>query len=162
VAVFVLEGEQPVVEAFAVHVSQIIQEFGGLVQPEHHLATRRPRVPRSAAGDDTALLSVTADWSAMADLHQEITGRLEVSLLSTRFTDFFHGGCRVSWIVRESDLTAGLFGKISDILRRFGGTLVSTHSQLEEWTGSGVQDGDDFRERAKALKLQMDPSGILV
>lgn len=163
VAVFVLEGEQSMVDAFAVHVSQIIQESGGNELAEHHLATRRPRVPRSAAGDDAAILSVTADWSAMADLHQEIATRLDLGLLHTRFSDFFHEGCRASLYVRDSDLTPEVLGRMVEILRRYGATLLSAHSGLEGEGGPGpAQEIDEAQRRVRELKLQMDPSGILV
>jgi FAD/FMN-containing dehydrogenase len=163
VAVFVLEGEQSMVEAFAVHVSQIIQECGGDETADHHLATRRPRVPRSASGDDAAMLSVTADWSTMADLHQEMATKLDIGLLHTRFSDFFHEGCRVNWSVREPDLTPAVLGRMAEILRRFGARLLSVHPGLEGEGGlRKAQDMDEGEKRARELKLQMDPSGILV
>jgi len=162
VAVFVLEGEQAVVEATAVHLEGIVRECGGTLLPaQHALATRFVRAPRVAEGEVTASISATAKWPSVLQIHRDVAEKLGGALLASRFSDFFHEGCRVTWTLREGDLGRERLTHVIETLRGLGGCLTSRHPALEGDLPPHLLDEGALRPRMEELKRSMDPGGIL-
>ena len=163
VAVFVIEGEQAVVEATAVHLEGIVQACGGtLLSPQHALATRFVRAPRVAGGEATASISATAPWPSVLQIHRDVAGRLGDALLASRFSDFFHEGCRITWMLREGDLGRERLTQVVETLRGLGGRLTSRHPALEGDLPPHLLDEGARRPRMVDMKRTMDPGGIRI
>lgn len=163
VAVFILEGEQAVVDSRAVHIDEIVQECGGSALPQqHHLATRFIRVPRILSGEESesVIVCAAADWSAALSVLREVSSRLEEQIKATRISDFFHEGCSISWTVRETDIDGEILFRVVEVLQRFGGSLISHHPGLDEALPAYFYYDGNMRKKIEELKQRIDPSEV--
>jgi FAD/FMN-containing dehydrogenase len=162
VAVFVLEGEQAVVDTLAVHVDKIVQDRGGEpALPQYHLATKFVKLPKLDSGEETELVSATCDWAAAPDILLEASSRFEESLVAARLSDFFPEGCRISWSVKEAAMGKDLLAGLVDVVRRFGGHLVSRHRLIEGGLPPGMVYDSLMQKKIEQLKETMDPNKII-
>jgi len=161
VAVFVLEGEQALVDAWAPGAARAVEQcHGRLLEPQHHLATKFIRIPPGVASQAARTVTASCPWAAAARLHRETAARLGGELLATRASCFFHEGCQLAWTVREG-AAADALRAAAEGARRLGGALVGGGGADDAGGKAGTDPADAMRKRLEELKARLDAHGIL-
>ena len=157
IAVFVLEGEQAVIDSFAAVIEKINHEAKGAGLKKHPLSTKFVRSHGLCTEEECEIVTATADWSVAANIHADVSSKLEKKVVGTRFSNFFHEGCSISWTAGNADVIKDHLPDIAEILRRYGGTLVSRHRAVGKEMSGQLSRDHSLEKKLMELKSRLDP-----